>query len=624
MTQKDAKQLFDAVKTDNLASFCALTSEKNLNISFGRFPLLSVCYLYNSKKIIKKFEKQLLGLNEFEYIFEPFELYIKFRTLAGKNIRVYANKTNLIMPLEMLAVLHKDFTLAKKYKNGAKSATTEQNLQKIYELNNQNVKITENKIKISHKKLSHKQKLTLLISNCSLACLILITSLTLLIIANLYGLGTSFSPRKIFNENDLLKLNGKSCYATLLNNLTFDNDYSLDNFSGTLYGNDKTITINSGYSSYLIQKLNGKVENLNVIYTSNIQKTLNGNYGLFVEENNGEINNIKINCALPIKISNETGIITFCGIATTNNKYIHNCEIDFDAEINSSTTADNSASFVTISNYGIISNCNVKETAKLKTINVDVGGMCCVNYADAEISSCENNAEISQSTENDGWSPNVAGISVVNFGSISNSINNGKLNCEHSTQTKANSSIFVGGIVAQNFDLINHCKNNSDISVKSKVISIHAGGITSYSAVQNGSVTKLSGCASITHFDITKEDDTVFAYCGGLAGYMSGSSVYLVGEILDCYSCCEFEQIYSQEKQNMFALMVGASSGQAYFGNINIFLQISNIHCLLSEKSDKPLAIVYTSMGYSYVETLNADITIHSDITEIEQLDIYW
>ena len=39
---------------------------------------------------------------------------------------------------------------------------------------------------------------------------------------------------------------------------------------------------------YLLQKLNGRIENLNIVYTGDIQKTLNGDYGLFVNVNNGE------------------------------------------------------------------------------------------------------------------------------------------------------------------------------------------------------------------------------------------------------------------------------------------------------------------------------------------------
>ena len=69
----------------------------NENLSFGRFPVLSLCILYKANKIIKA-HKQILFNRVFKYkiIDEPFEVYKKFRDVAGRSLRLYVNeKTNM-------------------------------------------------------------------------------------------------------------------------------------------------------------------------------------------------------------------------------------------------------------------------------------------------------------------------------------------------------------------------------------------------------------------------------------------------------------------------------------------------------------------------------------------------
>src|SRR5574344_941272 len=111
-TQKECENIIFSIKSDDLTSFCKILREQE-NLCFGRFPLLSVCLLYNSKRILKKYRKSLEHIKDFCVVFEPFFLAKDFMKVAGKSMRLYQNK--IVYPIEMLALFHKDFQVKKTY-----------------------------------------------------------------------------------------------------------------------------------------------------------------------------------------------------------------------------------------------------------------------------------------------------------------------------------------------------------------------------------------------------------------------------------------------------------------------------------------------------------------------------
>ena len=618
MTHSDEKKLFDAIKQDNLSSFCMLVkTDEDFKISFGRFPLLSVCLLYESKKIIKKFFDKLFAVENYNQINEPFELYLKFKSVAEKSVRFYAGKENFVLPLEILAMQKKDSLLKKYYKIAKKSQKNDDFLQKIYKFNQQSVIFKNKNIKISRKKMSRKQKFSLIFSGALFGAISIVVATIFIVIANIYGFGTLQSPKKVYSYSDLLNLDGKDCYATILDDITIDDSFCWKDFSGTIFGNGKTITIDCDNNNYLIDNFSGKISDLDIVYKNGTEKTIQKNLSLFANKNDGEIDNVNIVVEDEIKLTFETTTVCFSGIATTNNGYIHRCSVKFSADITSLNTNDNLASFICTNNYGTISSCEVLEGSRISSINVDLGGIANNNLSSAEISSCKNYATLSQSTTSASWSPNVAGIVTTNNGTISNCINYGNLTANHEAIEKQEASTFVGGISAQNFSVIEHCKNTSIISSNTSYATIYAGGITAYTSQKDNSNPTISSCASIGSFDIQKSDDELFAYCGGISGFM-------IGSIGDSYVTTTFSKKYSEEKLYMLGLMIGASSGVQTFWGTQIYLDIKNIHCLTVEETAKTLAIVYTNAGYIFVENLSADITTHDDIQEIRQTDIYW
>ena len=129
MKNNSCELIFNAIKSDNLIVFSQLVNKNNLNISFGRFPILSLCYLYNAKKIIKQYQPKLCNLSEYDIKQENFEIYKKFSTFARRCLRIYLQPNSIVSPLEMLAILNKDNKIKQYYR--IKSI-----LKRLYKINN--------------------------------------------------------------------------------------------------------------------------------------------------------------------------------------------------------------------------------------------------------------------------------------------------------------------------------------------------------------------------------------------------------------------------------------------------------------------------------------------------------
>ena len=98
MNQENSTQILQAIKQDNLVLFSSLV-KGNKTLCFGRFPLLSLCYLYKAKKIIKKFKFELLRIKNFVFCTEPTSLYKDLRRVAGKCLRLYIHDDAVVTPL---------------------------------------------------------------------------------------------------------------------------------------------------------------------------------------------------------------------------------------------------------------------------------------------------------------------------------------------------------------------------------------------------------------------------------------------------------------------------------------------------------------------------------------------
>ena len=622
MNYQNYTNLITAISQDNVTLFSDEIKDK-LNIRFGRFPILSICYLYNSKKILNKFEKQLWQIKDYTIINEPFIIYQKFRSTAGRILRLYTNEKAIITPIEMLAILHCDSKvkrLYRKYKQILRDKT-KRNLKSIYTIYNQDPYILTYKIKIKPRKLTTRERLPYKIAlSCSLATICVFVSI-LLTLNFTIGLGTSNNPYKIYTEKQFLTaLNSTSTYQ-LTNNLQLSGNIDISTFKGTLNGNGHTITITSSNNNYLIHTNKGTLKNLNIVYPS-ITKTINSSFSLFTYENNGTIDNVNISInSLNLVCQKSTSTdIYVTGITKINNGLIDNCSVKLDLNIQTNGTGECFVSGIAGENNDTIRNSIILENSNITTIDADTAGIASSNTPKGKIFNCKNYANISQLSELIEWSPTIAGITLTNYGSINSSNNFGTLTV-NSTNNEDNSphNIFVGGISANNFGSISKCLNKGDITTTSLKLITYAGGIIGYSSYwsENNQTyyPVIDNCGSTGILNISTENDNILAFAGGIGGS------FQYGEILDCYSLTEFTHTANSEKY-FFGLLLGSSYLDIWFNNI--FLSPSNNYLEYSDNVESHIgALINGNSIISIGVNLNEGITVTTE-EQIKLQEIYF
>ena len=61
--ESQSSNLLDAIKKDNVKAFGKIIQDAEcLLFTYGRFPVLSLCYLWDSWKIISKYESRLISI----------------------------------------------------------------------------------------------------------------------------------------------------------------------------------------------------------------------------------------------------------------------------------------------------------------------------------------------------------------------------------------------------------------------------------------------------------------------------------------------------------------------------------------------------------------------------------
>lgn len=557
MNQVRFNLLLQAIKSNNLVLFSSYI-KGNENLSFGRFPILSLCYLYNANKIIKAFQAKLSKMTKYKVVDENFEIYKKFRTIAGRCLRIYSQENCTISPLEMLAILHRESFLKKNYNLFEKNDAIINNLKTIFSIFGQNVEIDEHKIKIYKVKLNNKEKRKFKIAfYLSIAFVVIITSLYATLGFTL-GFGTKIKAFNIYNETQLIKaLNSNGNYV-LNNDLEIDGLSSNLNFFGKLNGKNHTIYVDKLPNGSLLSENNGKIENLNIIY-ANLEEEISNSLSLFVGKNNGEIKKVNISCnslKLTCNKSKESEIFVN-SFAILNHGKIINCNLNLNTKIIGNLDGECLVSGFVGKNYRTIENCVFNNNSSIETSEVDVAGIASVNEKNAKIKNCKNYATISQASSINGWSPNVGGITLTNYGEVNNSHNYSNLTVISNNENEnVEGSVFLGGISTMNYGSVKKCLNKGNLTALSKKLIVYCGGITAYSIyyIEN-EVTKMPAiinCGANSEINISTESDNAYVFAGGISGY-------LYGEVRDCYSLSTFTNGFEQTKY-----FIGNCIGSAY------------------------------------------------------------
>lgn len=610
-------QILTAVKKDNIKVFDEIvTADKiNLALCYGRFPLLSLCYLYKSHKIVKYYQKKLNDVSVYTVCDEPLDIYTKFKKMAKRSLRLYVFATDkIISPPEMLAVMGDSFYLEKKYADFKKSQKIKENITKIYDNNNISVAFEANKISIPKPLTFFQKRILPVILTVSL----LLAVIPLFVLANLnsvYGLGTKGSPTKISSAEQLMQItNQQNEYFALTNDIDISGNPIMQNLSANIDGKGHTVYLNS--SSAMIDELQGSIKNINFVINRNINSQISNDRSYVINKNSGIIENVSLTIAGSINVVASKSTNISC-LVLTNNGEINNCTVDAKINITGQIQADTAFSLFANINNGRINNCVSAVNSYIVANTVDIAAIAYNNSNTGIIDRCVNNANIFQCTANSTWNPIVAGIVIYNLGTVSNCINKGNLtaNCT-SMDTPLTTQIIIGGIAAFNDKLISKCFNSGNINVNTTNSTVFCGGIVgvsgnySSSIIDNcGSKGRLTINSSITN-ETTEDTTVVRMYGGGIVGYN-------VGATKNSFSYMTF---ISDNIECFFGGIMGR--GFYVLSGVSIMTQNENNAFVIQENAKISVAIMEYSSILAFGQNENA--TVVNTLQELILLTIYW
>ena len=554
MGQDKQRQILFAAKTDNIKKFSELAdSDKELlRLRWGRFPLLSVCYLYGSTKIIKKYQNSLISITEYTALPEDYELYKKFKAKAGRCLRLYASGDTAVSPQEMLAILDNPEYLTKVYPKQQNTAKITRNIEKIFTtLHGREVKRTADGMAISRKKLSGKRKLYALTA-IILACVMMALSGGAWGIVRFFGEGSAKNPFKISSERQLIEaFEREEKHFVLAKDITLTSSWRPKEFEGSLDGNGHTVYAKGKMKEGFLSKLTGSVSNINFDF-GKIKADIADNTAFVVKSNFGTIKNISVEVSAELAETNEEQSVYVSCLAHENNGEINGCKISAQITMTGNGASDTFLCGVAAINNGSVIDCSTAQGSVFSADTVDLAGIAAQNSNTGTVSRCVNNAEIFQTSSNSNWLPNSAGVVLTNSGEINNCVNNGKVTSV-STATENLLEAYAGGIACVNNNKIRKSKNTGDITAKAEVFHVYAGGVAavadSYSSIENScSYGKITVA-------LADKDNNIFLFAGGIAGRGYGA-------IKDCFTACQFETDNPQAQYKAFA---GGITGVAYY-----------------------------------------------------------
>lgn len=624
MAQLIEESLLQAIKKDDLKAFNALTEKARGGIyRLGRFPVLSLLYLYKSRKILSVYEERFLKITGYEPLREPVEISKKFSAKAGKCLRLYLDE--VVSPVEMLLILDKTRRLKRVYPLTKQPSAVKERLKSIYAIKySLNVKFEGDGIILDRRPLSYREK-----KNIATACLCSVLAVTLAV--GVPVTTVALIPEPV--EGEVTKLSqidfaSKEEY-TLKRDIVLPESFSVDTVNCTIYGGGRKLVFGKGVS---LGVLNGKVSDIvmesfgDAIFTSvsengtieNVTVNVSADVASAVGTatvavtNYGTIDGVTVNVGgrfgALASSATEISELTFGGIVQSNDYkisaagstvyrgYIKNCTVNY-SQLTLEGEVGANAVFggVAGANNGYILDCTVNGEIVADTF--DIAGVCAENGG--VLSGNVNAANLSQTSDEAGWNPIVCGISITNSYAIENCENRGDIfaasTCgqtqegEHTVSAAGiaysnsrgiekcvNSGavtvaaengyiMYVGGISAVSYGNVNYSVNEGALSAAGSGTA-YVGGISAHSCAQ------FSYCLS--NGDITVKADTVFA--GGIFGFGEVNYDYFYriyfGTAVNCISAGKIDVTVTDGKPSYIGGIVGCVSelgfnnGEAYYG----------------------------------------------------------
>ena len=529
------EKLFQALRKDDIKEFksCMETNYCG-SLRLGRFPVLSVMYLYNSRRLLRAYEKKFLKHNSWQDVGEPPELGARFRGIAGKCLRLYLNET--VSPLEMLLLLDRNPKLKRVFSQAHITAPVKQRLKDIYYIRwGLQAEFVRGKIVLERRPLTRAEKLRWFMSAvCAVLCLAIFVSAPFVVNTFSPFITDELGVLNVSNWNQI-RFKSDKIYA-LKNDVTVPENFFAQEMNCELRGNGHTVKV---LGNGLFGKLNGKLSDItfetngspiaqsvsletknvrvdgkqtlqlklkaeNVTVNASVNMQTDQPIGFFANDNYGYIKDVVVNVSGVLTAiaaeqtddeGEETEAVSFnCGGIVARNNMTHdenghifasleNCSANYD-NFSLKGKLETNAAFGGIvgTNDGGVKNCQTSGSVTADTF--DFAGICAEN--NDWISTSENKIDIKQTSDVTGWNPLAAGIVLLNYYVVDNCVNYGSIACSSnavaSTDGEGSPCAYAAGIAYENVGAyVQFCENKGAISSSATKIDASASGVCYFS-----------------------------------------------------------------------------------------------------------------------------------------------
>ena len=489
MARVDEKRLLDVIINDDAAAFNALNGQARLEkYRLGRFPVLSLMYLFSSKKILAEHEKEFIAVSSQWESFcaaEPASVLALFSKKAGKCLRLYFDA--VVTPIEMLLILDKTNKVKKLYPLVGVTDEVKSRLKAIYYIKySLGIEFKDNGVLIDRKPLSRseKKKIAVAVSAAALvAAVSVVTPVSVVSYLNKYGIAVSSAEQIDFTKqrtyalkSDVVIPRNYSVKSTACNiiggghKLVLEGGASLGNFSGSM----SNLTVET-QGAPIFTSCSGRAVLKDITVSVSADLDIKSDHAFVTVNNYGTLDGITVNVEGTVRASSkdEGEELVLGGVAAYNaysnsSTYgkIKNCKVNYTSfYLEGEKTVNASFGGIAGVNNGTVEDSVVSGSVEADTF--DIAGACYVN--NSSLTRIESAVNLSQKSENEEWSPLVAGVVNENGGLVEYCKSTGSLSV-----TGADFAI-CGGIAGQSYGRTAYCYSSGDITVTAEYA--YVGGI---------------------------------------------------------------------------------------------------------------------------------------------------
>lgn len=569
---QQSREIFKAIKEDNIKKFDAfMESGVNRTLRYGKFPLLSVCYLFKANKIIKKHERMLLNNKSYNNVEEESEIYQEFRRYNKRCMRIYLLTDSLVSPLEMLYIMGEKEQFESAYPIAYRNDTINKNLKKLHKIQtDKDLKYKGQVPIIPNKPMGKTTKLliviSLIISLCGICFSVGIGASNYLTV-----FGTEENPYLISSAKQFVQAMDKGDkYFKLTKDINLSDIEPIETFEGKLDGNGHTITLETG--NYLFYKMIGTMSNL-VVDVGNLSAEIVRDGSFFILLNEGTVNNLTFKGTLNLTISQSAGTnVYFGGAIGENTGTINGISGEFTVNLTGKSSTNTYYGGLVAINTGTINSIVSSPESSISSNTADIAGLVAINNVNRVISNAVNNAKLNQTTSEKQWSPNVGGIVSMNNGTIENSHNSGEITANSTAVAGENeglAQVLAGGVATINHGTIRRSFNAGKVMGTSISSYVQVGGIVA----QNSAVATVTECYAKGDISAQSQRENSYIFLGGIVGNNDGT-------VSKCYSIANMQISGVGEKDCYIGGIMGMCNNSAISRGLitrNYYLAADNI-----------------------------------------------